>query len=115
MKKLYIFPVLIAIALVACTSSEYATYRPAGSNQPNWQINVYHKSGAKQNFRVVINDSTVINKNANFFTGNLESEGHYREKDVKLMVSYSRGFLGFGSHYNALVMVNNELAGKFRF
>ena len=115
MKKLYAVVIIFALAIVGCTASEFITYRPAGSNDASWEINVYHTSGMSQNFKVVINDSTVIDKGADFFTGNLEAKGMYREKEIRLMVSYSAGFLGIGSGYEALVFVSNELAGKFKF
>lgn len=110
-------PVVIILTLViaACTSSQFATYRPAGSTEANWQINVIHKSGITQSFQVVINDSTVIDESPNFFTRNAEAKGKYRDKEIKLIVTYSSGFLGIGEGYEAMVFVNNELAGKFKF
>jgi outer membrane lipoprotein SlyB len=115
MKKLYVVAIIFALAIVGCTSSQFATYRPAGSNEASWEINVYHTSGVSQNFKVVINDSTVIDKGANFFSGNLETKGNYRGKEIKLIVSYSSGFLGIGAGYEAMVFISNELAGKFKF
>lgn len=115
MKKLHVVAIIFALAIVGCTSSQFATYRPAGSNEANWEINVYHSSGITENFKVVINDSTVIDEGANFFSGNLEAKGNYRGKDVKLIVTYSSGFLGIGSGYEAMVFISNELAGKFKF
>ena len=115
MKKLYPVLIVLAFVIVGCTSSQFATYRPSGSTEANWEINVYHTSGVTQNFKVVINDSTVIDNGANFFSGNMEEKGSYKGKEVKLMVSYSAGFLGIGSGYTAMVFVNNELAGKFKF
>jgi hypothetical protein len=109
------FPILFAFILVACTSTQFATYRPAGSNEANWQINVLHTSGVTQHFKVVINDFTVIDEGANVFTGSLEEKGKYRGKEVKLIVTYSSGFLGIGSGYEAMVFINNELAAKFKF
>lgn len=110
-------PVVIILTLViaACTSSQFATYRPAGSTEANWQINVIHKSGITQSFQVVINDSTVIDESLNFFTRNAEAKGKYRDKEIKLIVTYSSGFLGIGEGYEAMVFVNNELVGKFKF
>jgi len=115
MKKLYVVTIIFALAIVGCTSSQFATYRPAGSNDASWEINVYHTDGVTQNFKVVINDSTVIDKGANFFSGNLEEKGKYKGKEVKLIVTYSSGFLGIGTGYEAMVFISNELAGKFKF
>jgi hypothetical protein len=107
--------ILFALVLAGCTSSQFATYRPAGSTEPSWQINVFHTSGVTQNFKVVINDSTVIDDNANFFSGEAEAKSTYRGKEIKLLVTYSHGFLGIGEKFTALVFISNELAGKFEF
>ncbi len=115
MKKLYFVAIIFALVIVGCTSSQFVTYRPAGSNDASWEINVYHTSGVTENFKVVVNDSTVIDKGANFFTGNLETKGNYRGKEIKLIVTYSSGFLGIGAGYEAMVFISNELAGKFKF
>lgn len=115
MKKYYPVAIVLALVIAACTSSQFATYRPAGSTEANWQINVLHKSGVTESFQVVINDSTVIDATPNFFTGNAEAKGKYRDKEIKLIVTYSSGFLGIGAGYEAMVFVSNELAGKFKF
>jgi hypothetical protein len=111
MKHLLLF---LALFLVGCSSSQFATYRPAGSNEANWQIYV-NKSAIGNNFTVTINDSLVIDKSANFFTGNLEERSKYKDKEIKLLVTYTPGFLGIGAGYEAMVFINNELAGKFKF
>ncbi|MGD0591622.1 MAG: hypothetical protein ABSA44_12635 [Bacteroidota bacterium] len=105
---------LLVFFLVGCSSSEFATYRPAGSNEANWQIYV-NKSAITNNFTVTINDSLVIDKSANIFTGNLEALSKYQGKEIKLLVTYTSGFLGIGAGYEAMVFVNNELACKFKF
>ncbi|MGA2784856.1 MAG: hypothetical protein ABSF09_09195 [Candidatus Bathyarchaeia archaeon] len=115
MKKYYLLAMILAFVLAACTSSQFATYRPAGSTEASWQINVLHTRGVTQNFKVVINDSTVIDENANFLTGNAEAKGKYQDKEIKLIITYSSGFLGIGAGYEAMVFVSNELAGKFKF
>lgn len=115
MKKHFPMAIILALVVAACTSSQFATYRPAGSTEANWQMNVLHKSGITENFKVVINDSTVIDDDANFFSGNAEAKGTYRGKEVKLMVTYSSGFLGVGKKFTAMVFISNELAGKFEF
>jgi len=115
MHKFQLLIITLAIALASCTASQFATYRPAGSSDSNWEINVKHTSGVTQNFKVVINDSTVIDASANFFTGRLERKSEYRGENIKLIVTYSSGFLGFGAGFESMVLINNELAGKFKF
>ena len=115
MKKFYPMALVLGLVIAACSSSQFVTYRPAGSTEASWQINVLHKSGVTDNFKVVINDSTVIDDDANFFSGNAEAKGTYRGKEVKLIVTHSTGFLGMDEKYTAMVFISNELAGKFDF
>ena len=100
------------ILLYSCSSSETATYN-AGNNE-NWKINVLHQTGVTDNFKVIINDSTVINKNVSGFTGKLEETGTYREKAVKLVVTYVQISYGSGS-FETVVYIENKLAAKFNF
>ena len=112
----YFLFVITAVIISACSSSEYATYRPAGSTDAAWEINVFSSSGITHSFQVVVNDSTVIDESVNMISGNLEARGKYRNADIKLIVNYSSGGLfGIGKGYDAIVFVNNELAGKFHF
>jgi len=111
MKKISLL--FFALLLFSCSSSQFVTYRPKDSNN-NWKIDVLHNSVTK-NFKVVINDSTVIDKNANFFTGNAEAKGTYENKEVKMIVTFTPGFLGIGQGFEVMVFIENELAGKFKF
>lgn len=115
MKKIILIITLIYLTAVfsACSSSETATYN-AGNNE-NWKINVIHSTSVTDNFKVVINDSTVIDKNANVMTGKLEEKGRYREKVVKLVVTFTKGMYKAGGEFEAFVYVENKLAAKFKF
>lgn len=115
MKKIFLLLPLFGLmaVLYSCSSSETATYN-AGNNE-NWKINVIHSTSVTDNFKVVINDSTVIDKNANVMTGKLEEKGKYREKDVKLVVTFTKGLYNAGGEFEALVYVENKLAAKFNF
>jgi hypothetical protein len=77
---------ILSLFIAACGSSDSVTYRPTGSTS-SWEINVLHSdiSGLTENFKVLINDSTVINQNANFVTGKLETKGKYKGYDVNLL------------------------------
>jgi hypothetical protein len=110
----WLIPFLFLLVICGCGSSQYVTYTPAGSNDPAWQVQVV-QSRTGQNFRVIINDSTVIGESANFLNGILVEHGTYKGKEIKLTVTYSSGFLGIGAGYEALVFINNERAGKFTF
>ena len=114
MKKTVILFSLVCLAAVlySCSASETATYK-AGNNE-NWKINVTHNTGVTDNFKVIINDSTVIDKNTNGLTGKIEETGKYREKEVKLVVQYIQESYGSGS-FETVVYIENKLAAKFNF
>jgi hypothetical protein len=114
MKKIvFLFPIACFLAVFcSCSSSETATYH-AGNNE-DWKIDVVHQVGAVDNFKVIINDSTVIDKRVNAVTSKLEETGKYRDREVKLVVSYIKESYGSG-YFETLVYIENKLAGKFKF
>ena len=114
MKKIVLLLPLVCFVVVfySCSSSETAAYN-AGNNE-NWKINVVHKVGAVDNFKVIINDSTVIDKNVNAVTSKIEETGKYRNREVKLVVSYTQESYGSG-YFDAFVYIENKLAAKFKF
>jgi hypothetical protein len=115
MGKFYFFIVIVSsILIAACSSSQVLTYRPAGSNEKMWDIRI-EKSSIMDQFEVIINDSTVIEETPNMFTNSLDVKSLYRGKEVKLLVNYSTGCLGIGSGYNAILFIDNEMAGQFSF
>ena len=114
MKKIiFLFPIACFLAvLCSCSSSETATYH-AGDNE-DWKINVVHQLKAVDNFKVVINDSTVIDENVNAVTSKIDETGKYRNREVKLLVSYIKVSYGSG-YFEAIVYIENKLAAKFKF
>jgi len=114
MKKIVLlFPVVCSlIVFYSCSSSQNATYH-AGDSE-DWKINVVHQVKAVDNFKVIINDSTVIDKNVNAVTSKIEETGKYRDREVKLVVSYTQESYGSG-YFEAIVYIENKLAGKFKF
>src|SRR5512146_875917 len=114
MKKIILFFPLIFFAFIfySCSSSETGTYN-AGNNE-NWKIDVLHTIGAVDHFKLTINDSTIIEGRVNAVTSKLEETGKYRNREVKLLVSYIKE--GYGSGYfEALVYIENKLASKLDF
>ena len=113
MKNLiFTFIFALAFVFISCSSSNTAFHN---TNSENWEVNVKHKSGILESFQVTINDSMVIDESTNFLTGNLDAKGKYRNKNVKLNVIYSTGFLGMSSEYHATVFIDNQLVAKFKF
>jgi hypothetical protein len=115
MKKILIHTSLFCflIILYSCSSSETVTYNVGGNE--NWKINVIHNTGATDKFIVIINDSTLIAKTANVVTGKLEEIGKYREREIKLVVSYEKDEYRISGGFKALVFIENKLAAKFDF
>ena len=115
MKKIILIYSLIFFLVVfySCSSSETATYN-AGNNE-NWKIDVVHSTSVSDNFKVIINDSTVINKNVNVMTSSLEEISKYRDREIKLVVTFTKGLYGAGGEFEAIVYVENKLAAKFKF
>lgn len=114
MKKIILFfPIVCIFAVIySCSSSETATYH-AGNNE-DWKINVVHQLKGVDNFKVIINDSTVIDKNVNAVSSKIDETGKYRDREVKLLVSYIKESYGSG-YFEAIVYIENKLAAKFKF
>ena len=85
-----------------------------GSNEKMWEIHV-EKSSITDQFQVIIDDSTVIAETPNMFTKTVDAKCTYRNKEIKLIVNHSEGTLGIGEGYNALLLIDNEMAGQFKF
>lgn len=118
MKRILPLVLFLGFLLAACSSSEFATYRPPDSTGPAWSVNVQHTTGAMgmtSNFKVTIDDSTVIDKSSSFFTGSAEATGSYHSHPVRLIVTYSNGFFGIGRGYHAMVFIDNQLVANFKF
>ena len=115
MKKIVLLLSLVCFIIVfySCSSSETVTYN-AGNNE-NWKINVIHETAVTDRFKVIINDSTVIDKKANLITAKIEEIGKYREKEIKLVVSYEKDEYRISGGFVAFVYVENKLAAKFNF
>lgn len=112
-KAVLFFPVIcFTVIFYSCSSSETATYH-AGNNE-DWKIDVVHQIKAVDNFKVVINDSTVIDKSVNAVTSKIDESGKYRDREVKLLVSYIKVSYGSG-YFEAIVYIENKLAAKFKF
>ena len=116
MRRILPLFLLLSLFVVGCSSSEFATYRPAGSQKALWQIKVQHWTAPYVNgFKLIIDDSTVIDKEVGYFSQSMDASGQYRGRQVKLLVTYNSGFLGIGSGYTALVFIDNQLVDKFKF
>ena len=114
---------LMSFMVAACSSVEYATYRPRGSNDPLWQVKVKKSEGfVAPDFKVLINDSTVIDEGASGWTGELDANGNYRGhlvtitvRHVEQMHNYGSGIVSDEGPYYTTVTIDNELVGQWKF
>jgi hypothetical protein len=115
MKKIILLNSIVFFLVIfySCSSSETAVY-DAGNNE-NWKIDVIHETTVTDRFKVVINDSIVIKKNVNVITSSLEEISKYRDREIKLIVTFTKGLYGAGGEFEALVYIENKLAAKFKF
>jgi len=104
---------LALLLITACSTTYNTMYRPIGSTETLWQIDVKHSYGTGDNIKVIINDSTVIEVSALVFAADVEKKGIYRGKEIKLHIVVKGGPTSVVWNYEALVYVDNELAGKF--
>jgi hypothetical protein len=115
MKRKLQFILLFGFLIAGCYSSKYATYQPDFSTGETWQVRV-EKSGLYPDIKVMVNDSTVITKSIPVFDcKGINKTGTYHGHMVSLMVTYNSGFLGIGSYYNAIVIIDNKyFVGQFK-
>jgi hypothetical protein len=115
MKMKLPFLLFFGLLISGCYSSKFATYELACSTGETWQVRV-EKSGLYPTIKVMVNDSTVITKPVPVFDWKgINTTGTYRGHGIALMVTYNSGFLGIGSYYNAIVIIDKKyFAGQFK-
>lgn len=101
------------LLIVGCAAQRYAIYQPPGEDRA-WVIKI-EKRGIEHEFHVIINDSLIIKRAAQAWTGDLEAEGEYAGRPIKLVVKYSYGFLGSGAGFEAILYIAGNPAAVTRF
>ena len=109
----HILILLFAVLLISCSTSQFVTFRPAGSTETSWQITVT-KSAGGATFQLMINGAMVIEKATSPVTNSLAVRNDYQGHEVILVVTYASGLFGIGTGHEAHVFIDNELAAKVK-
>jgi len=115
MKRKLLFLLLCGFLIAGCYTSKFATYQTAWSTDETWQVRL-EKSGLYSVIKVIVNDSTVITKSVPALDWKgINTTGTYRGHNIALLVTYNSGFIGIGSYYNAVIIIDNKFfVGQFR-
>lgn len=112
--------VLLALLLAACASSQVILYKPSES-EAAWRITVTKKP-LSTIFECVINDSSVVSEPFALFSNNLEKDGIYGGKKIK-MLGFRETHVSVGasaqvsssSTYQIRIFIDEKEVGKFDF
>ena len=109
--KHLIIVILFAIAIIGCSSANFATYRPPGSTETAWKITA--EKNAINQISVSINDSLVVKGGINVFGSSEELKGTYRGHNVVAMLTKVQKFLSSG--IQCVVLIDGEMVSKFEW
>jgi len=107
-----ILQILACVFIVGCVASQYAMYRPQGSDE-QWNITA-SRDAMSSTISVSINDSLIVEDYPALFSTSFEAKGKYQGKEVKYHAVYNNGFLGIGAGWETTIFVDNEMAARFR-
>jgi hypothetical protein len=109
-----ILPAACGLVLLAgCAASEIASYTMKNSDT-QWNI-TGRKTSITNNISIAINDSVVVTDKPAAFSNTIEAKGTYRGHEVHFFSVYNNGILGiFGAGWETTVLVDNELAARFK-
>jgi hypothetical protein len=101
------------VLLAGCAASEFASYTMKNSDT-HWNI-TGSKTSITNNISIAINDSVVVTDKPAAFSNTIEAKGTYRGHEVHFFSVYNNGILGiFGAGWETTVLVDNELAARFK-
>jgi len=101
------------VLLAGCAASEFSMYKSKNSDT-QWNI-TGSKTSLTNQISIAINDSVVVVDKPAAFSNTIEAKGTYRGHDVHFFAVYNTGVLGiFGAGWETTVLVDNELAARFK-
>ena len=117
MKRYIHLSVLLVICSVVflggCGASEFTMYKTKNS-ETQWTI-TGNKTAVTNTISIVINDSVVVTGKPAAFANTIDATGTYRGSAVQFFAVYNSGILGlFGVGWETTVLVDNELAARFK-
>ena len=107
------FTVCALFLLGGCGASEFTMYKTKNS-ETQWTI-TGNKTAVTNTISIVINDSVVVTGKPAAFANTIDATGNYRGHAVQFFAVYNSGILGlFGVGWETTVLVDNELAARFK-
>jgi hypothetical protein len=101
------------LLLAGCATSQMASYTSKNS-ETQWNITA-SKSSVGSTISIAINDSVVVAEKPAPFSNTIEAKGTYQGHEVHFYSVYNNGILGlFGTGWETTVLVDNELAARFK-
>ena len=101
------------VLLAGCGASQMSSYSSKNAEM-QWNITAT-KSAVTNVISIAINDSVVVSDKPAAFANTIEGKGTYRGHEVHFYSVYNSGVLGiFGTGWETTVLVDNDLAARFK-
>lgn len=113
MNKTLLLAICGVVLLAGCAASEFSMYKTKNSDT-EWNI-TGSKTSITNTISIAINDSVVVTDKPAAFSNTIEGKGTYQGHAVHFFAVYNNGILGiFGAGWETTVLVDNELAARFK-
>jgi hypothetical protein len=101
------------VLLAGCGASQMSSYASKNAEM-QWNITA-SKTAITNTISIAVNDSVVVSNKPAAFANTIEGKGTYRGHEVVFFSVYNSGVLGiFGTGWETTVLVDNELAARFK-
>lgn len=101
------------VLLAGCTASQFSPYKSKNS-ETQWNITA-SKAPIINKISIAINDSVVVAEKPGPFSNTIDAKGFYQGHEVHFFSVYNNGIMGiFGAGWETTVLVDNDLAARFK-
>ena len=101
------------VLLAGCTASQFSPYKSKNS-VTEWNITA-SKAPLSNRISIAINDSVVVADKPAPFANTIDAKGTYQGHEVHFFSVYNNGIMGiFGTGWETTVIVDNDLAARFK-
>jgi hypothetical protein len=108
-----LFAICCLLVLAGCGASQMSSYASKNAEM-QWNITA-SKTAITNTISISINDSVVVTDKPAAFANTIEAKGMYRGHEVHFFSVYNSGILGiFGAGWETTVLVDNDLAARFK-
>ncbi|MBK7257666.1 MAG: hypothetical protein IPI01_07655 [Ignavibacteriae bacterium] len=112
-KTMTLLAICCLVVLAGCGASQMSSYT-SKNVATEWNITAT-KSAVTNVITIAINDSVVVSDKPAAFANTIEGKGTYRGHAVHFFSVYNSGVLGiFGTGWETTVLVDNDLAARFK-